>query len=339
MLILFSTIFQAQIQTWRAYLPKREGVIFESKHKVCKHHFTPDSFKDNKILIRGEWVELPLVRKGLKDDAVPTIFPGVPLHVLKKVPIKRKDPADRPKYQPRPKKAKMAKIPPVAMVAIEDTADKNTSNTGDALVEEKIDISLDIPPMTLFEKVLKCIEMKEFPLPGKWKDFINFQKTIITICKFSLTDENVPQNKQMSIVLRKDGDERYLKVGGTKLPLAHEMSVELGNATNSNLLLTLIVKIDRTVKVCLGSEKKFEKNYVDECPLLFSITSRTHRCVGCSKEKKRLYSEARYNEERMEYLKKKWVLEKQQVKKFKAAVIDQIFLYQTLCNKNFLICS
>lgn len=281
-------------------------------------------------MIQGEWVPLPFARKQLKIDAVPTIFPGFPNHRIKparKPPVQRKAPPPKvpkePKYQyqPQDKQVELQEAPPVVF---EDVPVENTANT-DAIQsteETKFDLSLSSPPTSLFDRVLKSFETKDFALPYDWKDFINRQKNIITICKFEMTADNIPKQNQISIVLNKNGD-RCIKACSKNLIPTHELSVELCNVTDCKLLQALIKRIDMCFKVCQGSEiDNDEKQHYCGCQLLLSKGGSIKRCVQCMKEKKRIYSEKRYNEARVEHQKKKRDLQKIKMHKLKLKVFD-----------------
>jgi THAP domain len=352
--------FQHQLLEWRANIPKRPGVPFEFKHRICAVHFTPDCFKGpQRFLIQGEWVELPIIKKQLKPDAVPTIFPGFPNHHIKttqkrKAPKLRLQVIPEHQYLLKKNKVKTQKAPAVTVtntpdamdathyfhsieksevgIILETTSLAKTSVTTDAahhfhsIKSVEVGISLDRPkppePVTFFGKLLKSLETRQFAFPtNNWKEFINRNKTIITICKFDLTADNIPKRNHISIVLNQNG-EQYIRACNQNLSLADELSFDLCKVTDCELLRALIVKIERGFKVCQGVETEHnEKQSNSECQLLLSSRDCLRvRCVPCKKEKNRLDAERRYNESRKEQLKKKDELRKEEIRKLKSQV-------------------
>jgi hypothetical protein len=309
-------------------------------------------------LIQGEWVELPIVRKQLKVDAVPTIFPGFPNHQIKKT-TKRKAPKLRLQVIPEhqyllhKKKVKTQKVPAVTVTNTPDAMDathhfhsvegaevgiiletKSLAHTSVAtdtnhhfhsIKGVEVGIGLASPePTSFFGKVLKSFETREFSFPtSNWKEFINRNKTIITICKFDLTADNIPKRNHISIVLNKNG-EQYIRACNQNLSLADELSFDLCKVTDCELLRSLIVKIERGFKVCQGVETEHnEKQSNSQCQLLLSSRDRLRvRCVPCKKEKNRLDAERRYNESRKEQLKKNDEMRKEEIRKLKLQVFD-----------------
>ncbi|KAK3918616.1 LOW QUALITY PROTEIN: Transposable element P transposase [Frankliniella fusca] len=253
---------------WEKRISRGGGFKLTLKHTVCELHFEKHFIKTSEdLVIDGKLVQIPLEKKRLTHDAVPTIFEKYPSYKNTKPPLKRKNPSERKNFEPSSCKSRKIEPDPLSESEFQDN-----------IIGAEIDKETDFPcdePLSLMDSILKDPDIIQRPNENwhihRGPNFLSFVR--------------ISDNIQI---------DRFVKIiyGSTEpqICLWQKRIFESYLVTTPENFNELLVKLD-ALTPCPGTN---HDNYPrsDKCSLYLAPSGRKQkpppRCLQCSLKRRTL---------------------------------------------------
>jgi hypothetical protein len=274
------------LKTWSEIIPQREGYAFTSKSRLCRLHFTEDSFHH----------EQGTSKCRLKCDAVPSKFPQeIPDYLIKKA-YKRKPPTDRENVpiKKRPRRSSVK-----APVAVEE--ERREEETGVSTVrgpnniyataearEEIMEpeappvVALDaggnsdedeIDAAVAFDFDQFIVDAPAMMLPPGWEVKIHMDE-VVCFSKMAFQQE-IGFFAEKTVLFQR-GTPTTVIIKGRPIRPINDFGTNL--LITSDNLIQFITDMDDKYKLCQGI---INNTFAEDCSGLMLATSKNVRCHEC----------------------------------------------------------